>query len=1003
MSHSHHFTSLLRSFFIGLLFVITTNSLHAQCVAEFTFDTACCPGCQVHFTDLSTSPLSSITTWQWEFGDGGTSGAQNPTHIYTVIGTFNVSLVITTASGCIDTVTHPVPVPDGPLANFTTPPVCEGDSTCFTDLSTSGGGNALISWFWDFGDGNTSTDQQPCHLYNAPGIYNVTLTVCNDLGCCDSTTLPVEIYPNPLADFDAVSDCSYVASFTDQSFANAPGIISWYWDFGDGSGSSTQQNPVYVYPDSGTYLVTLTVVNSNGCSSTTSDSVTANMGAVTDFADSTTCNNTTYFTDLSYAVQPGDSIVAWYWEFGDGDTSTVQNPVHQYNSSANYTVNLTVAVASGCSNSTSSNLFIPNLMVADFTFYTDCDYTTYFTDLSVPTTGDSISNWIWMFGDGSTSTQQDPVHAYTAPGSYTVVLITMCSCGATDTVIHENIIYTTPAAGFTYSPLDPSQGDLVYFTDQSSCPDSSDQIVEWRWYYGDGDSAVIYFPDNPNTEHIYADTGFYAVTLVIIDNDTCTGQITQMVNVNSMIQIWPTADFSHDYTCLNQYIHFTDLSSTNGGTPIVSWSWDFGDGGTSTAQNPQYLYEDTGNYDISLIVTNADNHSDTVIKTLDAYPLPDVSASAVPFTGGVGETIQFYGTSTSSIVSWFWNFDDGTTASVQNPVHIYQQNGLFDVLLLVTDNMGCTNTTTLLVLIYQPAAFPEDSTIWNTLGDNSISGDEWRFRYAMVGDTTIGITDPDTTYAYSKVYSMYDSTLSTQNSNYFAAIRTTEDNKVYVLLPGFDETLLYDYTLEVGDTAWYSIGGALCYDGVGFWEEDHYRVVTAIDTVEVENGDLRRRWTLVGELMGDTWLEGIGSIEWFGLFNPLISDMTLCGDSYSFACMKQGDEVVYLNNPKCDHCFCDLLTVIDDQDQANPHAVKVFPNPLQGTTIIGFDLDRPGRVCVELSDATGNIIKQIPCSSYAAGKQQIRFNSNDLHTGIYLMRISFEGKDAYIVKIVKGR
>ncbi|HSG68192.1 MAG TPA: T9SS type A sorting domain-containing protein, partial [Bacteroidales bacterium] len=194
-----------------------------------------------------------------------------------------------------------------------------------------------------------------------------------------------------------------------------------------------------------------------------------------------------------------------------------------------------------------------------------------------------------------------------------------------------------------------------------------------------------------------------------------------------------------------------------------------------------------------------------------------------------------------------------------------------------------------------------------------------------------------------------------------------------------------------------------CSDGVELWAEEHYRVVTAIDTVEVYNGELRRRWTLEGDLMGDTWIEGIGSTHWYGLFNPLISDMTLCGDSYTFACMKQEDEVIYLNNPNCDHCFCDLLTVIGEQDQANPHAVNVYPNPMGGNTVIEFNLDQPVSVRVNLSDATGNIVKQLPYSTYSSGKQQIRLNSHDLNAGIYLLQITFDGREGYTVKLVKGR
>jgi PKD repeat protein len=568
-----------------------------------------------------------------------------------------------------------------------------------------------------------------------------------------------------------------------------------------------------------------------------------------------------------------------------------------------------------------------------------------------------------------------------------------------DTTFKEVVVYPPPDADFIYSPASPDPGDVVYFTDQSYCADSNDYIIEWRWYFGDGDSSIVYYPDNPDVTHIYADTGMYMATLTVFDNDTCMGSITQGVNINSTLQLPPLADFIIDFTCLNMYTFFTDLSIPNGGTPIVSWAWDFGDGGTSTLQNPQYLYGSSGNYDITLIVTNSDNLSDTMIQSLYAYPLPDVSMQAVPSFGSVYDTIQFYGSSGSSIASWFWNFDDGTNSSLQNPMHIYQYDGLFDVSLTVTDTAGCIKTEYIVVRIYPELTFPGDSTAWNTVGDNSISGDEWRFRYGMIGDTIIGLTD-DTSYTYTKVYSLYDSTLSTQYSTYFGAIRT-EGDQVYALLPGYVEALLYDYTLEEGDTIWYPIGGALCYDGVEFWEENHYRVVTNIDSVEMANGEFRRRWQLQGG-MNDTWIQGIGSVVWYGLFNPFISTASYCGDTYTFACMKEGDEVVYLNNPHCDHCFCDLLTYIKQPQQADSYIVNVYPNPFSDHALIEFRLDQPAAMHVQLIDASGIMVNEIPLKNYQPGQQQLRLNTNDLGAGIYVLKVTFNGTDIYTAKLIRG-
>ena len=459
--------------------------------------------------------------------------------------------------------------------------------------------------------------------------------------------------------------------------------------------------------------------------------------------------------------------------------------------------------------------------------------------------------------------------------------------------------------------------------------------------------------------------------------------------------VFPIADFSYMTSCLNQPVDFFDLSTTNGGSPLVSWSWDFGDGGSSNLQNPSHIYSAAGAYDVSLVVTNADNLSDTVVYSVSLSPLPDVTATVNPASAMPGDPIQFYGYSgdSTNIISWTWTFGDGGTSALQNPEHTYQYANYFNVSLTVTDIAGCMNTTTIQIYIFDPPSFPEDSTIWNTVGNNSLSNQTWRFRYGLIGDTTISTTDLDTV-SYSKVYSLYDSTLSNPNSTYFAAIRTTEDKKVYALLPGFDEALLYDFTLEVGDTIWYPIGGSLCYNGVVFTNEDHYKVVTSIDSILLENGETRKRWHLMdypNGIMNDVWVDGIGSIDWYGLFNPYITDITLCGDSYSFACMKEGDVVVYLNNPHCEECFCQLMTSVEENDLTRTDPIHIYPNPANDHLVVesSIKIDQ-----LRIIDITGNVLKDMQVDN-----AMIRIPVTGLKNGVYIIDLR-SGSNYYKKKFI---
>lgn len=224
----------------------------------------------VFFTDQSTLP----DTWLWDFGDGSTSTLQNPIHNYTIEGEFIVTLTVTdTVFGCSDTyedivfVSIPTATVDGEFGHFGCAPL----TVDFEESSSPGALGELVSWEWDFGDGNTSDEMEPTHVYDSPGIYNVALTVTNSLGCSTTELKPAFVQAiGPDVNFGAdtlFAPCpDFTVNFTDSTIFGAP-IISWDWDFGDG-GTSALINPTYVYTDFGIYDVSLTVTDIDGCSRT---------------------------------------------------------------------------------------------------------------------------------------------------------------------------------------------------------------------------------------------------------------------------------------------------------------------------------------------------------------------------------------------------------------------------------------------------------------------------------------------------------------------------------------------------------------------------------------------------------------------------------------------------------------------------------------------------------------------------------------------------------------
>ncbi|MFT7612135.1 MAG: gliding motility-associated-like protein [Parvicellaceae bacterium] len=236
-------------------------------VADFSIDQACF-GDNTNFLDLSTTTDGSINTWSYDFGDATGSIANNPLHNYPGAGSYTATLIAGSTNGCFDTVLKTVIVNPVPTAIFTPTSLCVGTTTQFNDASFISSG-AIVAWDWDFNSGaGLSTDQDPLYAFGTAGSYPVILTVTSDLGCVGTLTSNVNVLPGPIADFSMAPNPALALEdvyFTDLS-TNGP-IVTWFWNFGDGIGGNNQ-NEVHDYANGGSYSVSLSVTDTNGCTDT---------------------------------------------------------------------------------------------------------------------------------------------------------------------------------------------------------------------------------------------------------------------------------------------------------------------------------------------------------------------------------------------------------------------------------------------------------------------------------------------------------------------------------------------------------------------------------------------------------------------------------------------------------------------------------------------------------------------------------------------------------------
>jgi gliding motility-associated-like protein len=253
--------------------------------ANFGFSSPTCEKNPVTFSDSSVANFSNIVTWLWDFGNGNTqtnTSGSAFTYTYTNGNTYTATLKVTTDSGCVSTITpKTIKVNYLPVVNFSLPDICLPDGNGqFNDLSTiPDNSEALFAYRWDFNDPNDATPstlKNPIHKYTAlapTGGYLVKLKITTKDGCVDSLTKPFsKVYPQPKADFKATPKEVCLGDsivFTDLSDGKTSAVTQWRWNFGDGKGTSIQQNPVYTYKDSGSFIVNLFIYNAQNCVSDT--------------------------------------------------------------------------------------------------------------------------------------------------------------------------------------------------------------------------------------------------------------------------------------------------------------------------------------------------------------------------------------------------------------------------------------------------------------------------------------------------------------------------------------------------------------------------------------------------------------------------------------------------------------------------------------------------------------------------------------------------------------
>jgi PKD repeat protein len=362
-------------------------------------------------------------TYLWDFGDGNTSNDKNPSHLYNQDGTYYVTLKVTDADGNIKELYTQVEFnsEDGNTIQQDTFTVWDNH---WVDFIAPGWEEAKYSW--DFGDGNTSTDKNPRHMYSEPGIYEVNLVV-EENGEIKNYTYTIEIWDdNYVIDANVEQEFEWnTYKFSADILNSQEGDFTYWWDFGDGN-TSNQQNPIHEYQWEWPFEVILTVTDENWNTQEKKLTVYPKSPQLKIDLDVSKNNSRSYW--FNGVVIDWEGPFEYLWDFGDGKSSTEKNPSHLFQYPWEYPVVLTITDKNGNSQQVTSNIFI-NQWESGFNAEISYEWDDFIAPEQINFSSEIIWDkteeykYIWDFGDGSQSTWDNPSHIYTEPGDYRVTLI----------------------------------------------------------------------------------------------------------------------------------------------------------------------------------------------------------------------------------------------------------------------------------------------------------------------------------------------------------------------------------------------------------------------------------------------------------------------------------------------------------------------------------------------------------------------------------------------------
>ncbi len=612
----------------------------------------------------------------------------NITSVTNVAGTYHVSLSTTNAGGYFVSTSKSINILSdvAPDIALSIQNICV-DNDAFFSVNSSAN---IVSYSWDFGDSQSSTDQDATHQYNAAGEYTVKVEVTSNNTCTNLEERKIKMYTSPSAVFTLPSVAPICTNnkftFANNTIDSFEGNLTYQW-FVDNNQTASTRDLQYAFLLIGDKDIKL-IASIPGCSSESIQTLTnIQSGPTVGFDYTGQCQGeSVQFTNNSQGV-----ISDYLWDLGNGQVNTTRDVSVIYSEPDQYTVSLQTTGNNGCISSTSKIVTIytkpqPNFSL-DLPPFSCAGTPSQFNDLTSAPTDSNVSSWNWSFGDplNGTAITKNPTYVYSVAGSYDVSLTTTTNFGCSASIIKSVQIADPPKAAFTTSATCLNQA--AYFTDTSS---GTNKL--WLWKIGNSSYTL------QNPAHVFSSTGNYTAQLTVTGNNDCISVLSKPINV----PVPPALDFSVQNNCAGLITVFEDVTVQNA-DPAVSRVWDFGGKGSGSGASTQFSFPTPGAYNVKLTVTNQSGCNYKLSKNTPIVVAPIANFTTSVESGPPPLGVQFKNAS-SNATTFKWEFNDmnNSTSVEVSPSFTYTSLGDFVVDLTASNAQGCIDIESKIINVIIP-------------------------------------------------------------------------------------------------------------------------------------------------------------------------------------------------------------------------------------------------------------------------------------------------------------